>query len=241
MLADDGLYGGIGLTHVHVAVAVVAHEAECVLPVAGVGIGGVVDDFVDHDFGLGLSAGRQTAHADVGAVALGQAGALALVEHTEEIVADVAHGLAERVLAFIAQQIVVGRSLTPVGGKHTVVPGPVAEEQQIARHVGLALSTVVEHLQVAAVGVGVGCAAAELVEELVGRHDAHAQRIALLVQSLQSLGLRQQFLRRRNDDDHIGGSVGMMVLIGDAIDKLRLGEGVAAEPRCRCRPGHGER
>ena len=103
------MYGGIGLAHVDVVVAVVTHEAECVLPIAGVGIVGIVDNLVYHDLGLGLIACRQTAHPHIGTVALGQAGTLALVEHTEEIVADIAHGLAERVLALVAEQVVVWR------------------------------------------------------------------------------------------------------------------------------------
>ena len=61
------------------------------------------------------------------------------------------------------------------------------------------------------------------------------------MQRLQPLGLRQQFLRRGNDDDHIYGCIGVVVLIGDAIYQLRNKEDVAAEVGCWSRRGHGQR
>ena len=241
MFANDSIHCCVSLPHMHIAIAVVAHETDGVLPIAGVNVIGIVDDFVDHDLSLSLSTCRQTAYAHVGAVALGQVGTLAFIEHTEEVIADVAHGLAERVLTLVAEQIVIGRRLPPVAGKHTIVPGTIAHEQQVARHVGLALGAIVEHLQVASIGVGVGRATAELVEELVGRYDAHTQRVKPFMQCLQTLGLRQQLLCRGDNDDQIDGSVGMMILVGNAIYILRHGEGVAAELRRWSRCGHGQR
>ena len=201
----------------------------------------LAEDLVHHDPGLLLRACRQPAHAHVGLVLLGQVAAFAVVEQTEIVVADVAVGGAERFLALIAQQEVVGRIGAPVAGEHAVVPTGVAHQQQVSGHVGLGLGPVVEHLQVAAVGIGIGGAAAELVEQLIGRHDADAQAVLLLVELLQPERLRQQLLRRGNDDDHIGGRVGMVVLIGDAIEQLGHGKGRRREVGRRSRRGHGQR
>ena len=233
--------GSIGLTHVHVAVAVVAHEAERVLPVAGIAVLHIVVYLIDQNLGLLFGTSRQTAYAHVGFVALGQASSLAFIEQAEIVVADVAVGGAVGVFTLVAEQEVVGRALGPVDSEHAVVPGTIAEEQQIAGHVGLGLGTIVEHLQIAAIGVGIGGSAAELVKELVGRHDAHSQGIVLLVQLLQPLGLSTHFLRRGNDDDHIGSLVGMMILIGDAIDQLRRGKLVGRKTGGRSSCRHGQR
>ena len=234
---------GVGFVHVDVAlaaVAVVAHEAEGVLPVTGMSVQAVVYDLVDHHLGLGSGAGRQTAHADVGQVVARQALALALVEHAEEVVTDIAVGGTERVLALEAEQIVVGRLGLPVSTQHAVVPGTVAKEQQVAGHVGLGLGTVVEHLQVAAIGIGVGRTTGELVEELVSRHNVDAHGVVLLVEGFQPLGLCHHTLRGRNNDDQVGRPVGVMVLIGDAVDILRSGERRGAQVGQRHRLVHGE-
>ena len=211
----------LGIVHVQILVAVVAHEAKRVLPAACILIVGVADDLVDEDRSVGLAAGREATYAHIGAIVAEQARAFAIVEHTEEVVAHVALGLAEGVLALEAEQEVVGRIVAPVAGKHAVVPCSVAKKQQIAGHIGLARCAVVEHLQIAAIGIGIGSATRELVEKLVGRHYAHTKAVALLVQLLQPLGLGKEFLGGGNEYHHVDCLIGMVVLIGDAIDILR--------------------
>ncbi len=117
------------------------------------------------------------------------------------------------------QEIVCRQSLT-CRCEQTVVPHAVAEEQEVARHVSLCCGAVVEHLQVTAVGVGIGCAASKLVVQLIGGHDVHAQSVALTVEVGQSLCLLEQLLAGRYYYDHVGLRVGMMVLVRYVIDIL---------------------
>ena len=58
------------------------------------------------------------------------------------------------------------------------------------------------------------------------------------MESLQTLGLRLQFLGSGYDDDHIHGLVGMMVLIGDVIDILRNRD--VGRRKLRRREGRGK-
>ena len=228
----------VGLEHVDVAlavVAVVAYEADDVLPVTTVVVPTVAYNLVDHHLSLGERACWKTADTDVGQVAACQADALALVEHAEEVVADVALSGAERVLALEAEQEIVGRQADPVGAGHAVVPGAVAEEQQVAWHVGLGCGSVGEHLQVSAVGIGIGGAAGKLIEQLVGRDDAHAQRVHRFVKLLKTLCLCYKVLGSGDDNHQVGRAVGVMVLVGDAVDVLRCGQ------RCRAQVGKRHR
>ena len=215
---------GIGIAHVAVGVAVVAHHADGVLPCPGAGVLNIADALVDHGLGGIGRAHGEASHGHVGLVADEHAAALIVVHQTEVVVGNIAVNLAEGVLALIAQQEIVGGIVLPARGKHPVVPGTVAEEQQVAGHILVALRTVVEHLQVAAVGIGIGGAAGELVVEFVGGNDIHAQRVLLAVILCQTLCLCQELLRCGDDDDHIGRCVGMVVLVGDVMDVFRHGE-----------------
>ena len=242
------LDGGIvDVAHVGIAIAVVAHEHEGVLPGAGILVFGIADDLVHHHLCIALRRHGEAADGHIGqsggsliGIAAGGKG-FAVVEHAEELIADVAVGLAERVVALEAEQVVVGRGLSPVAGEHAVIPCAVAEEQQEAWLVGLGLGTVVEHLQIPLVGGGIGGSAGELVVEFVGRYDAHAQTVMSAVELGQPLGLRTQRLRGRNDDDHVNGAVAMQVLIGDVINVLGYCKLVGAQVGCRLRIGQGQR
>lgn len=97
-----GLGYFVGVFHVYVLVAVVAHEHQEVLPAAGVVVAGVVYGLVNHDFGLGLRAHREAAYGHVELVCLGGIAALSVVETAEEAVVDVAVYLVERVFALVA-------------------------------------------------------------------------------------------------------------------------------------------
>ena len=222
-----------------VVVTVVAHEHQFVLPGSRVAVLGIGDGLVDHDLRLVDTCHGESSHGDVVHVFGQGVAALAVVESCEEAVVDIAEHGVERVLALVAEQIVIGIEGAAVAGEHAVVPYATAEEQQIAGQVGVGGRAVVEHLQVAAVGVGIGRAAAELIVELIGLDDAHAQTVVLLVETCEPLCLLQVFTRGGDDDHHVCGSVGMMVLVGDGAHKRRCREG-GGEVRLRRRiaPSH---
>ena len=221
----------VGGLHVRVVVAVVAHHAYLVLPRTGIFVLGVADNLIHQCLRLVWGAGRQTTNSYIGlagiggAVAVGGLYHLLIIQQTEEIVADVAVYLTERVLALVAQQIVVGIVAAPLAGEHTVVPSAIAKQQQVARLIVRCGGTVVQHFQIAAVGSGIGGAAAELVIQLVGRYDGYTQSVVLLMVGFQAFGLCQQVLTGGDDNHHIGGGIGMVILIGDAIHIGGLADG----------------
>ena len=75
-----------------------------------------------------------------------------------------------------------------------------------------------------AVGAGIGRSAGELVEELVGRNDGHAHAVALLMEALDALDLGKQLLTGGDNDDHVGRTVGMVVLVGNVVDVIGDGD-----------------
>lgn len=190
----DGFSHGIFITHVKVAIAVVTHKNECVLPGAGIAVVGIVDYLVHHDFCIGFGRGRYASDGQIEFVSAHGIIAFAVVEESEESVVNIGIHFVERVFRFEAEQIIVNGGIAEVGGKHSVVPCAVAEEEQIAWQIGISLSAVVEHFHVSAVGVGIGCAAGKFIVEFVGRHYVHAESVALLMQCGQPLCLCEQFL-----------------------------------------------
>ena len=201
----------VHVAHVHIIITVVAHEHEGVLPGAGITVLGIADDLVHHHLRVVLGCHGESSHSGIGqagrplnGIAAGGEG-LAVVQQAEELVGHVAVGFAERVLALVAQQVVVNRGRAPVVGQHAVVPRAVAEQQQVAWLVGLARGTVVQHFHISLVGGGIGRAAREFVVDFVGGHDSHPQAVLLAVECCQALGLRAQFLRGGNDDHHVHG------------------------------------
>ena len=213
------------VVHVQVVVAVVAHEHQFVLPGAGVTVLGIGDGLVYHGLCLFYARHGEASHGDVVHVFGHGIAALAVVESCEESVVDIAKHRVERVLTLVAEQIVIGVESAAVAGEHAVVPYATAEEQQIAGQVRVGGSAVVEHLQVAAVGVGIRRSAAELVVEFMGLDDAHAQAVVLLMEVGEPLGLFEVFTGRRDDDHHVRGCVGMMVLVADGAHQRGCGEG----------------
>ena len=61
--------------------------------------------------------------------------------------------------------------------------------------------------------------------QLVGRYDAYTQPVVLFVVCFQAFGLCQQVLTGGDDNHHIGGGIGMVILIGDAIHVGGLADG----------------
>ena len=105
-----GLDGSIvDVAHVGIAIAVVAHEHEGVLPGAGILVFGIADDLVHHHLCIAFRRHGEATHGHIGqsgrsliGIAAGGKG-FAVVEHAEELIADVAVGLAERVVALEAE------------------------------------------------------------------------------------------------------------------------------------------
>ena len=241
-----------------IAVAVVAHEAEHVLPGSCMVIGSVADGLVGHHGCFLQRPHGVTPHCHIGLTQKGRAFLyhFLIIEQTEEIIADEAVDGTERIVALETEQEVISIIAAPLGTAQAVIPRPVAVEQQVSGKVSLRCSPVVEHLHVAAIGCGIRGSAAELVIQLIGRHDPHAQAVALLVQCLDALSLCQPPLGGGDDDDHIHSLVGMMILIRDTIhvfwhrERLEIGfvlRGVMAQgdvvesqiSACRLSDAHG--
>ena len=183
----------IGILHVDVPVSVIAHKHQGVLPGAYIGILGIADGLVYQHLGIFCIGYREAAYGYILQLTVRiQSGSLA--EHAEPAVADETGYGTEGVFTLEAQQIIVGIQVFATGGKHAVIPYAVAEEQEIFRHISLALCAVGKHAQVAAVGVGIGGTARKFVIEFIGRHDGNAQPVVLFMKFFQSLSLFQEFL-----------------------------------------------
>ena len=156
------LHGFFGITHVDVVVAVIAHEHQGVLPVAGIGILHITDGLVDHHLGIsfckyGEAADSHIAHVEfLPFVTCAEVRTLAIIKISEETVIDIAVDGIEGVFALISQEEVIGIEALTVGGQQTVIPHATTEEQEILRQILLCLCTVVEHLHVTAISVGIG-------------------------------------------------------------------------------------
>ena len=236
----DGLGGLVDICHVQVVVAVVTHEHDCVFPAAAVLVFGIADGFVHQGSGIRYSRHREASHSEVFLVTAQEVAALTVVHEGEPSVVDIAVGLAEGVFALVSQQVVVRVEMAARRGQHSVVPYTVAEEQERLRQAA-AGGTVVEHLHVASVGHCVRRSAGELVVQFVSRNDTYRKVVVRTVEGGQPFGLFQELLACRNDDDHVGRSVCMMVLVGDVVDVFRYRE-VRFQRGCRCwcRIGHGD-
>ena len=183
----------IGILHVEVAVSVIAHKHQGVLPGAYIGILSITDGLVYQHLGFFCIGYREAAYGYILQFAARiQSGSLA--EHTEPAVADEAGYGAEGVFTLKAQQVIVWIQDSATGGKHAVIPYAVAEEQEIFRHICLALRLIGKHAQVAAVGVGIGGTARKFVIEFISRHNRNAQSVVLFMKFFQPLSLFQQFL-----------------------------------------------
>ena len=130
----------VGVAHVNVVVAVVAHHHDGVFPVAGVAVLNIAYGLVYHHLGILFRVDGQSAHGHVAHVELAdrrrcKVGALAVVEIREEAVVYIAVHGAERVVALVGKQEVVGVEVLALGGEHAVVPYAGAEEQDVFRRV----------------------------------------------------------------------------------------------------------
>ena len=78
-----------------VIVAIIAHKADGVLPITGFLITRIAYNLVNQHLCLGLRTCRQTSHCQIALVSTRQISTLALIEHAEEVVGNVAICLTE--------------------------------------------------------------------------------------------------------------------------------------------------
>ena len=86
---------GVGVAHVAVAVTVVAHHADCVLPRSGVVVSYIADNLVHHHLGLFRSPCRQSSHGDVALVGDQQTAPLIVVQKAVVVIGEITVGLTE--------------------------------------------------------------------------------------------------------------------------------------------------
>ena len=202
----------VGTAHVTVVVAVIAQHIDEILPRTGIGAGHKGDALIHHHLGFLLGGDREAAYAHIHLL-YERIGTLAVVEQTEVVLHHIAEYVAETVVALIAEQIVVGRIGLPSIGNHTVVPGAITHEKQIAGSFCIGACTVVEHLQEAAVSRSVRRSARELIVYLVGTEDAHSQSVMFCMGIGQALSLPQELAAGGDDDDHIQTVGSMQILV----------------------------
>ena len=142
------------ISHVEIIVSVVAHEHKGVLPVTSILVVGVADGLIHHYLRLGSCSNRESSNGDVDGLD-GWRTAFALAKKSYPTIIHIAVHLVEGVLAFVAEQIVVGIEFLAFGSIHSVIPNAIAEQQQIFRHIVLGGSFVVEHPHIAAVGIDI--------------------------------------------------------------------------------------
>ena len=228
-----GLIGNrVDVPHMYVGITVIAQKHQSVLPASRIVVLHVVDGLVYYYLGLCVCRHGEPSHCHVWLVRREQASSLSVVKQAEIAIVNIACSLTERVLTLICQQVVVGRHRAAVGGEHAVVPHAVAKKQQEAWHVLVVHGTVVEHLQVAAVGIGIGSTTGEFVEQFVCGHHFHSQTIVTAMEIGKPVGLRPEFLRCRYYYHHVDCAVGMQVLIGYVIYIFRRRVS-PAQLRCR--------
>ena len=97
----------IGIHHVAVVVAVVAHEHYFVEPCCSSGILHVALYLVNHCLGIGSCGHGETSDSYIHLVDIQRSQSFAVVKHAVKRIVDIAKSLVERLLAFVCQQIIV--------------------------------------------------------------------------------------------------------------------------------------
>ena len=149
----------IGIHHVAILVAVVAHEHYFVEPCRSSGILHIALYLVNHRLGFCRCSHWESANGYIHLVDIQRSQAFAVVEHAVKRIVDITKSLVERFLAFVCQQIIVSLHLSAFGREQAVVPHAAAEKHEILGLVGCGCGAVVQHLQITAVCRGVRRAA----------------------------------------------------------------------------------
>ena len=102
------LFGnGIGIHHVAIVVAVVAHEHYFVEPCCSSGILHVALYLVYHCLGIGSCGHGETSYCHIQLVDIQRSQSFAVVKHAVKRIVNIAKSLVKRLLAFVCQQIIV--------------------------------------------------------------------------------------------------------------------------------------
>ena len=206
----------------NIIITVITHHHHGILPCTSILVLDIADGLVNHGLCLSHCSYGETTNSHIRPVTSLRVSTLSVIEIAEVILVHEAVHLIERVLALVAEQEVIWLVVLPRTGVHTVIPGTVAEEQEVSWHLTVTLRLVVQHLHIPSIGVGIRCTAGELIKQLIGRNDSGLQTVVLFVEFLQSLCLLQEYLRCGNDNHHLIALIGMQVLIGDIIHIFRL-------------------
>ena len=154
----------VGILHVNAVfptgscvVPVVSHEHEDILPSAHVLVLHISYRLVNHSLGFHNIAHRKAPYSNVVFVthAATTVNTLSIVKQSEKSVVGIRVCLAERVFALIGEQEIVWRIAFQGRSVHAVIPQGVTKEQQILGHVCFSLCPVIEHLEIATVGIDV--------------------------------------------------------------------------------------
>ena len=162
------------IVHVDVLIAVVAHENQHVLPRTSIGILNVTDGFVYHDFRFAFRGNGESTYSHIQLIWTHGIGTFTIVKQGIETIVYVTMDFVEWVLAFIAEQVIIGSSGLPVACVHAVIPCTITEKQQVFRHIVLFFCTVVQHFQILTISIGIRCSSAKLIDEFIGRNDTNA-------------------------------------------------------------------
>ena len=121
----------LGITHVAVAVAVVAHEDAQILPTAGILVLGVTYSLVDHNLSFSLRAHGETSYGYIELVGFKRIAAFTIIKTAEETVVYITLCVAEGVFALVTKKEVVRIQACTLLRIHAVVPYAITEKQQV--------------------------------------------------------------------------------------------------------------
>ena len=206
-----------GFPDMVIVVSIVAHHANHISPRAGVLVLHIINRLVHQNLGFRLRRHRETADTQIYLI-FHQIISFAIIQKPEIVFHHETGGMAERILRFVTKQIIIRIKTTRVGRYHTVVPHAVAEQQEVAGHIGIRRCTVIQHFHKTAIGRSIRCPGRELIINLVGTHDLYTQAIHTPMSFGQTLRLCIKFTAGWNNDNHVGGRRGMQILIGHLAD-----------------------
>ena len=141
-----------------VLVTVVAHKEQRIKPSVAIGIVDIRKQLVNHCLGIRSIDNRHTSNGNIHLVAVERIGSLAIVQHTVEAIVNITIDKIERFLALKSKQIIVGIVLSAKRSFESVVPYTATKQQEILRLFGLRRGSVVQHLEIVAIGRGIRCA-----------------------------------------------------------------------------------
>ena len=168
----------------NITISVITHHHHSILPRSCILVLDIANSLVNHDLGLSDRTCREASYSHICPVTSLRISSLPVVKIAEVILVNVAVHFVERVLALVTKQEIIWLIVLPRAGIHTIIPGTVAEEQEVAWHLTVVLRLVVQHLHIPSISVGIRCAAGELIIQFISRYDSGFQTIVLLMEVL---------------------------------------------------------